>query len=101
MQTESRATRQEDRDLVNAAVNARKPPLLTLEQLVCVDCLFGITYDDYTAIDDDTRAAEVRAAVSAFGDASPTGNEIDFSWTPCDCCRSRLGGSRHGFVVRF
>ncbi len=73
-------------------------------QWVCVDCLFFIANGD---LPDDTEAA-ARVVTGVEQQApyvwvcdGPHENEEegvdtkDFSWTPCYCCGSDLGGSRH------
>ncbi len=66
-----------------------------IEYYVCTDCAFAIAYDDYTGIDSDDREAEVRAAVSRMGDCISVGVNNGFSYQPCDCCRTHLGGQRY------
>jgi len=54
----------------------------------------------------DARIAEVDAGLAALGlhlvpnFDSETNRGIDeFTWSPCDCCGIKLGGSRHEFAV--
>jgi hypothetical protein len=75
---------------------------------VCQDCIMCIANDDTTGIEDDEREAEVRAAVYGGDRWVPEGphegeeegaDTRDFSWRPCACCGSNLGGSRHRCAV--
>ncbi len=74
------------------------------DQWVCVDCLFALANGEYP--DDATRAAEIEAGETRElpyrwaldGPHEGESEEADqdpFSWRPCACCGSRLGGSRH------
>jgi hypothetical protein len=73
------------------------------EQWVCVDCLMVIANDDATGIEDDDRAEAVRRAVygtEGYWVADSTEEtDLEFSWSPCDCCGSSLGGSRHRCAI--
>jgi hypothetical protein len=58
--------------------------------------------DDSSGIDDLAREKEVRAAVYGRDDGGywvAGDEELGFSWEPCDCCRSPLGGDRHSAAV--
>lgn len=45
-------------------------------------------------------ADEIRAQWPPVSDLVLTGCDGDeFSWSPCDCCGSKLGGARHMFAV--
>lgn len=90
---------------------------------LCTDCLFVAVNGDYSGIDEHygkgehpgrgelregakERAAEIDAGLARLGPNlvphfdSETGEGIDeFSWRPCGCCGSNLGGSRHRFAV--
>lgn len=71
---------------------------------LCSDCMIAAVNDDYSGMEDD-RAAEVEAGIEAMGWATPdfdseTGEGYEeFTWRWCDCCNSRLAGSRHRFVI--
>lgn len=73
--------------------------VVTHELSVCVDCLFFIANGDLP--DDEKDAARVVAGVESFAPGYVVaGDETDeFSWRPCECCGSKLGGSRHGAAV--
>lgn len=80
---------------------------------VCQDCLFAFANGDYP--DDAERAAAIEAgevrelpmrwALDGPREAGTDGpddpgddegaDQADFSRDECDCCGSRLGGSRH------
>ncbi len=69
---------------------------------VCVDCLMVIANDDSRGIEDAAREKVVRAAVYGRKDGGywTAGNdELGFSWQPCDCCNSPLGGDRHAAAI--
>jgi hypothetical protein len=90
---------------------------------LCDDCLIVAVNGDYSGIDEHygkglspgrgelrdgakERAAEIDAGLTRLGPNlvpafdSETGKGInEFSWTPCGCCGSRLGGGRHEFAV--
>lgn len=81
---------------------------VSAELEVCIDCFQGIVNDDFTALDyyHDSETAEkeearIRAAIHELGpNVVPRDSEPDeFSTSPCDCCGSRLAGSRHGVAV--
>jgi hypothetical protein len=72
---------------------------------VCVDCARVIANGDYEGLDDET-AETIHDAVarddgrnwvlSSGGD----GGGVDaFSWSPCDCCGSTLGGARYRAAI--
>lgn len=90
---------------------------------LCTDCLFVAVNGDYSGIDEHygkgeapgrgelrpgakERAAEVDDGLKRLGPNlvpdfdTETGDGInEFSWRPCSCCRTSLGGSRHRFAV--
>jgi hypothetical protein len=67
---------------------------------VCVDCAMLIANDDTSGMDDATEAAcrdGIQREAEAGGHWCLSGGEEEessFSWAPCDCCRSSLGGDR-------
>jgi len=88
----------------------------TLDKVwVCVDCLFWLTYADASGLDstfDEDEAARRLAEMQdgekalrvSYGEGVQLVNgdsdeDEEFSTAPCACCGSRLGGSRHPFVV--
>ena len=73
---------------------------------LCVDCTMVAVNGDSTGIEDDEREAEVCAAVEAMGphlvpnsDSETGEGQDEFSWRPCDCCGSSLGGARERFAL--
>lgn len=69
--------------------------------MVCVDCIVMIANGNDDGMDED-RSEEVCAAIEALGgDVVCCGDDSNdaFSWAPCDCCGSYLGGSRHAAVI--
>lgn len=75
---------------------------------LCIDCTIAEVNGDYSGMEDEERAREVREALARVqerGSLAPNwdseeGTGIrDFSWNPCDCCGSHLGGSRHRFAI--
>ncbi len=70
------------------------------DYMVCVDCLMCIANGDDSGMSKE-RAEEGWQAIEreqAQGDQLVAGDgeaDHEFSWSPCDCCSSRLGGSRH------
>jgi hypothetical protein len=90
---------------------------------LCEDCLIVAVNGEYDSIDfhygrgeypgrgelrdgAKERAAEIDAGLARLGPNlvpdhdSETGRGIEeFSWRPCGCCGSTLGGSRHMFAV--
>jgi hypothetical protein len=80
------------------------PRIIDDHFMVCVDCILIIANDDDSGMTEE-RAREVRLALDrnssngtyiCCGDSE---NDHDFSWSECDCCGSRLGGSRHHCTV--
>jgi hypothetical protein len=80
--------------------------------MVCVDCLMVIANGDYTGLDYHTtpnspdhgtmRAREIDDgldSIKGYVCAGDSENDNEFSWYPCHCCGSKLGGSRHHCVV--
>jgi hypothetical protein len=71
----------------------------------CEDCTIAAVNDDYSGMADETAARVQRGLESLGGYAaadsdSESGEGIrEFSWSGCDCCGSRLGGSRHRFSL--
>jgi hypothetical protein len=77
--------------------------LTATELMACADCLFYVANGD-GAEDVDLGALERRiqrtighpSGVLACGDWD---QDEEFSWSQCECCGSRLGGSRHQLVM--
>ena len=87
----------------------------------CSDCLLFIANGDEPEGDDTLPSrigsewGEVSERTAKFFSASPNqlrweivvggehesedGDDLGFSWRPCDCCGSRLGGSRHALTA--
>lgn len=73
---------------------------------LCQDCLFCAVNDDVTAIEDGARVIVVEAGVAALGpnlvtafDSETDDGIKEYSRLPCDCCATRLHGSRWRFAV--
>lgn len=74
------------------------------EQRVCSDCIMFIVNGETPPEMDETETADYVAKTIASqpagfhwvaGDCGEYGERHDeFSWSPCDCCGSTLGGSR-------
>lgn len=63
---------------------------------VCVDCLLVLVNGDDSGIEGSGRRQEVFDGVERLGPHIVGPNaEHEFSWVPCACCKSRMGGSRH------
>lgn len=63
---------------------------------VCEDCVIALANDDYSAIEDEARADEVRRGVHELGPCAVLeGPSDEFSSRACECCGTRLAGSRH------
>ena len=80
--------------------------LIADDLLVCTDCTMAIANDDYTGLDyhygpaeSERREAEIRAGIASMGGYPVIGDEYGFSWRPCDCCGTELGGDRHECAV--
>jgi len=82
------------------------------EIMVCSDCLMVIANGDYTGLDlentpDDPdagsrRAREIDEGIESFKGylcAGDSDKDHEFSWSRCECCGSKLGGSRHHVVI--
>jgi hypothetical protein len=80
---------------------------------LCEDCMIAAVNDDYGGIDfsfgvgtpeNAARCAEVRKGLERLGphlayNSDENEGRLEFSWRECDCCRSRLGGSRERFAI--
>jgi hypothetical protein len=71
--------------------------------MLCIDCMITAVNGH---VDDITpeRERAVAAGLDALGpDLAPDFGEGDgedeFSWRPCACCKTSLGGSRYRFAV--
>jgi hypothetical protein len=71
----------------------------------CVDCLVYIANGDTPP---EMNEEDTVAWLDGIWRRHPTGHlvptceedcEGHFSWRPCDCCGSNLGGDRHPFAV--
>jgi hypothetical protein len=73
--------------------------ITTTRIMLCEECYFATEIGDMP--EDAERAAEVEAGMvrtlpkGAWLSSGDSDNREDFSWAPCECCGSRLGGSRH------
>ena len=69
--------------------------------MACEDCLFYVANGDLPDgnpyFEDAIRAAiGVPSGWLCVGDSDA---DEEFSWAPCECCGSQLGGSRHQLVL--
>lgn len=83
----------------------------TLEIMACQDCLFVAEYgnEHWDVLISDlgeeigtTRYEEITHSLEALGESVHAGDPEkaeEFSWNPCECCGSTLGGSRYELVV--
>ena len=80
-----------------------------IENLVlCADCVHPAVYDDYTALDYHYTADIAEEKMKAIKDGlKKLGSGLcydsskepdEFSCRPCDCCGTRLAGSRDYFI---
>lgn len=97
---------------MNTSTNKR--PSLTVvddEFYVCVDCIMVIANGDYSGLDYqfgndedaiEARIAEIDAGIENAGGficAGDSERDESFSSRDCDCCGSRLAGSRYHCVL--
>ena len=64
----------------------------------CEDCTLYLATGDIPEERPDL-ADDIAAQWPSDGDLAIGTDTDEFSWWPCDCCGSRLGGSRTSFVV--
>ncbi len=77
----------------------------TTKLMVCDDCIFALANGDYSGLTDE-REAEVHEGFSKLHTESGgrfvvVGDEADkddFSTKACECCGTRLHGSRHSMI---
>lgn len=75
------------------------------ELMGCVDCLMYVANGDLPESDSDAGVSFEASIVATAGVASGLiccgDSELDeeFSWSACECCGSRLGGSRHQLII--
>lgn len=74
--------------------------------MLCEDCLMVACNGDASGIESDERVAAVNKGLDALGphlvpdfDNETERGIHDFSRSPCDCCGTRLHGSRHEFAI--
>lgn len=69
----------------------------------CTDCTIAAVNDDFSGIEDDQQYADIMTGLERLGKIGAVyhaGQEPDeFSSRPCDCCGSRLAGSREYFII--
>jgi hypothetical protein len=73
---------------------------------LCEDCLFAAVNGDVSGIESDERVLAVEAGLEKLGPHlvsdfdSESGKGIcEHSVLPCDCCGTKLHGSRHEFAI--
>ncbi len=74
------------------------------EGMCCTDCILLLANGE---CGDNAETEAVQACIAAFRPGvrseylvctSTEETDVEFSWSPCECCGSRLGGSRHSFA---
>jgi hypothetical protein len=74
---------------------------LQYTMMACQDCLVFIANGDEPE-DSDWCAELISAHIgrdSGFVCCGDSDQDDEFSWSPCECCGSQLGGSRHQLCV--
>jgi len=72
---------------------------VTGDYWVCVDCMEGIEgFEEANTPAQVTEDALIGIAWAVGNDTGEYETE-EFSWNPCDCCGSKLGGERHAAVT--
>jgi hypothetical protein len=73
---------------------------------LCECCMFAAVNGDTCQCDHDYHSTEVTAGLERLGphlvpdfDSETQDGCNEFSRSPCDCCKSKLHGSRHRFAV--
>jgi len=79
------------------------------ELMACMDCMLyvanGDIPDDYSPDSTESLPELIQAHLGltsspqqylVCGDSE---HDDEFSWRPCECCGSRLGGSRHALAI--
>jgi hypothetical protein len=76
------------------------------ELMACTDCLMLVANGDHPEENTEKQDAEMDRAIEAnLGDdqgylcCGDSDKDEEFSWSACECCGSKLGGSRHHLVV--
>lgn len=70
--------------------------------MFCTDCMIAAVNGDFTGMDDETEKRVIHG-LDRIGYVYPvfdaeTGDGVQgFSWSPCTCCTSKLGGARFTF----
>ena len=82
---------------------------MNCDYLVCTECWFAITCDDYTGLDCYGPAAaverkrEISAGIETLSLAGcslvPADDYSEESFSPCECCGDDLRGERHGIAL--
>ena len=67
------------------------------EYRACLDCLLLVANGDGT--DEHAEAMTKRIGPLAHLVCGDSDQDDEFSWAPCECCGSRLGGSRHQLIM--
>lgn len=66
----------------------------------CVDCHYAVNFGDMGDAEPKAQCACDALAEREGGTYVVDADETDeFSWRPCECCGSTLGGSRHRLAV--
>ena len=68
---------------------------------LCEDCTVATVNGDFEGIDSESREKAVIRGLRSLPNLVPDDHEDgrdEFSWSPCGCCKSALGGSRTRFA---
>lgn len=68
------------------------------ELAVCQDCLMVIANGDYSGIAEEDLARVTKATDALGRYACADGDDLGFSWRPCECCEG-LAGDRYKVVI--
>jgi len=68
-----------------------------VEILICTDCAMLAANGELADETDCEPLGLVEGYVAVT--CSDSGDDCEFSWSPCEGCGSRLGGYRHSAVV--
>ena len=66
---------------------------------VCVNCMDGIEGNAEHSVPAQVKKDALMGISWAVGNDTGEYETDAFSWNPCDCCGSRLGGERHAAVT--
>ena len=77
--------------------------ILVANLAFCADCTIAAVNGEFSSIEGDQQYADTTTGLERLGKIGAVyyaGQEPDeFSLRPCDCCGSRLAGSREYFII--